>query len=271
MPELPEVEVVRRSLTQIFKDQPLIQKVTWSRPDLRFALPLAFLRTWKATTISSVERRAKYLLLNSDKGSLVCHLGMTGSFRLLSHPDDAKTHDHVQFHLKDGLSLVFNDPRRFGFFLKWPGSWDQVTREQLGPEPLSDDFRALPLKKLLKGKAAPVKNILMDQKNVVGIGNIYASEVLHRAGVRPGRKASEVTLAECERIVAFSKEILLQAIEKGGSSIRDFHSPDLGEGSFQKAHLVYGREGEVCERCQTKIKRSVLGGRSTFWCTKCQR
>lgn len=271
MPELPEVEVVRRALTQIFKERPVIQKVTWSRPDLRFALPLEVLRAWKNAQILKVERRAKYLFIESSQGGLVCHLGMTGSFRLVVSDAETKTHDHVRFHFADGSALVFNDPRRFGFFLKWPGGWEKVSREVLGVEPLSEDFRAEEFKKLLKGKSASIKTVLMDQKNVVGIGNIYASEVLFRSGVRPSRRAALVTLAECRQIVAHSKEILAQAIEKGGSSIRDFHSPDLGEGSFQEAHLVYDREGVPCSQCRTQIKRTVLGGRSTFWCPKCQR
>lgn len=270
MPELPEVEVVRRALTQIFKDRPVILKVTWARPDLRFQLPLEVLRAWKNARILKVERRAKYLLIESSEGALVCHLGMTGSFRLIRSEAEAKTHDHVQFHFADGTTLVFNDPRRFGFFLKWPGGWEKVSREELGVEPLSENFRAEDFKKILKGKTASIKTVLMDQKNVVGIGNIYASEVLFRAGVRPSRRASLVTLAECREIVMHSKAILALAIEKGGSSIRDFHSPDLGEGSFQDAHLVYDREGVACKQCRSKIKRTVLGGRSTFWCPKCQ-
>lgn len=269
MPELPEVEVMRRSLEEIFRDHPQVEKIKTNRPDLRFPLPLAIFKKWKGVRIIAVHRRAKYLRIESTVGSLVCHLGMTGNFRLALAKEKRRTHDHVEIWLGEDRVLLFEDPRRFGFFLEWPGSWAEVTREELGPEPLDPAWTAEILKSRLKGKSAPIKNLLMDQRVVVGIGNIYASEVLFRAKVRPQRPAGKVTKSECEKIVKFSREILHDAIRQGGSSIRDYRSPG-GEGSFQKAHLVYDREGQECVICGTPIRRRVMAGRSTFWCSHCQ-
>lgn len=270
MPELPEVEVVKRALTVIFNAHSEIEKVVWRRPDLRFPLPLKLLKKWKKVTVGPIERRAKYLLLHSAAGSLVCHLGMTGNFRLRESPDDVRTHDHVEFWFANGAVLVFEDPRRFGFFQEWPGDWNQVTREALGFEPLEPAWTAAVLKSQVKNRKTPIKTFLMDQRIVVGIGNIYASEILFRAGVRPSRPAHKVSRLECDKIVQISREVLLAAIRHGGSSIRDFYSPDQGQGNFQTSHLVYNREKQACVICETPIRKTVQGGRSTFWCPRCQ-
>ena len=270
MPELPEVEVVRTSLEEIFSERSVIVKVTWNRPDLRFPLPLKIFRKWKNVRVTKVIRRAKYLLLESEAGSLVCHLGMTGSFRVKVSGEESRKHDHVEFIFSSGDVLVFEDPRRFGFFLEWPGHWDKVTRESLGAEPLSEEWTAEALHKELKARKAPLKVVLMDQKVVVGIGNIYASEVLFCAKIKPKRISNRVSLEECRRLVECSRKILRAAIKHGGSSIRDFHSPGKGAGEFQQMHLVYGREKDPCVICSTPIRRQVLGGRSTFWCPHCQ-
>ena len=271
MPELPEVEVVRRSLQEILSSPTVIERVVWNRPDLRFPLPLKLLRLWKQVRVIQVHRRAKYLLIESDQGSLVCHLGMTGSFRVKPAGEESRKHDHVEFIFSDGQVLVFEDPRRFGFFLAWPGHWDKVTREVLGAEPLSNEWTAEALQIELKKRKAPLKNVLMDQKVVVGIGNIYASEILFCAKIKPKRNSSRVTLEECRQLVACTRKILQAAIKAGGSSIRDFHSPGKGAGDFQQKHLVYGREKQDCVICSTPIRREVLAGRSTFWCPNCQR
>ncbi len=270
MPELPEVEVVRRSLERIFQQEPVVEKIIWHRPDLRFPLPLQIFKKWKKVRILSVKRRAKYLLIESDCGSLVCHLGMTGNFRISEMNSPRKPHDHVEFWLASGQVLLFADPRRFGFFLSWPGDWAQVTRELLGFEPLSEEWSGSLLKQGVKGRKAPIKTVLMDQKVVVGIGNIYASEILFRARVRPTRSAMRVSLRECEQIVEITREVLNAAIQQGGSSIRDFKSPGHGEGNFQTSHLVYDRDKKTCVVCATPIRRTVLSGRSTFWCPRCQ-
>lgn len=270
MPELPEVETVRRSLTEMLKENPEIEQVICRRKDLRFPLPLKFFSSWKGCRILWVERRAKYLLILTDIGGLVCHLGMTGNFRLIERSEERRTHDHVEFWLKGGAVLVYEDPRRFGFMLKWPGSWDKVSREPMGSEPLDEAWTAEELKLSIKGRKGPIKTLLMDQKIVVGIGNIYASEILFKSGVRPKRSAARVKLQEFERITFYSKQVLRAAIEGGGSSIRDFHSPQGADGGFQNQHQVYDREDKPCVVCSTPIRRIVLSGRSTFWCPKCQ-
>jgi formamidopyrimidine-DNA glycosylase len=270
MPELPEVEVVKRSLQKIFAETPIVSKVVCHRQDLRFPLPLDVFKTWKNVRVRAVHRRAKYLLIETEKGSVVSHLGMTGNFRLIAPTEDRRTHDHIEFHLRGGGVLVFEDPRRFGFFLRWPGNWDKVTREKLGLEPFSEEWSADSLKSAAQGRRTPIKTLLMDQKVVVGIGNIYASEILFRSGIKPTRSASRISREECERIVRHSREVLFAAIQHGGSSIRDFHSPSEEEGGFQNSHHVYDREKKPCVKCSTPIRRKVVSGRSTFWCSRCQ-
>lgn len=270
MPELPEVEVVKNSLNEVFKTKPCLEKITCYRKDLRFPFPVKEFANWKQQKILQVERRAKYLRIISANSSLVCHLGMTGSFRLLEKSETKQAHDHLSFDFQDGTSLVYNDPRRFGFFIVWPGSWDQVSSAGLGVEPLEKDFSAEYLFQKLKDRGTVIKTALMDQKLVVGIGNIYASEILFHSGVRPTRKCQRVSPEECQKIVQNSKKVLRDAIKKGGSSIRDFESPDQKAGSYQDSHLVYGREGIACPNCKTKIKQKVIGGRSSFWCSSCQ-
>lgn len=270
MPELPEVEVVRRSLEEIFRADPEIKKVAWNRADLRFPLPLAIFRRLNRARVIAVERRAKYLRIEFSTASLVVHLGMTGGFRLQEATDELRKHDHVIFELGSGRRLVFEDPRRFGFMLRWPGSWESVSSQPLGSEPLDPAWTGEVLKSQLRGRQTPIKCALMDQRIVVGIGNIYASEILFRSGVRPQRRSGRVSLQECTKIVQNSRLVLLDAIRQGGSTIRDFHSAGEEAGSFQESHRVYGRAGKKCVVCSTHIKRSVLGGRSTFWCPSCQ-
>jgi formamidopyrimidine-DNA glycosylase len=218
-----------------------------------------------------MERRAKYLLFKFSDGWLLSHLGMSGAWREIKPGEKRIAHDHVQINFEDGPSLVFNDPRRFGF-IDWVDSMDSHVRlDHLGPEPFDENFSGEALFKKLRKRSASIKTMIMDQRLVVGVGNIYASEALFRASVRPGRAAGRVTLAECERLVHEIKLVLSAAIDAGGSTIRSYRSADGSEGQFQSRFFVYGREGESCLTCKTaKISMKVIGGRSTFWCSYCQ-
>ena len=272
MPELPEVETVRRGLGQILKDQPAITKIELKRKDLRDPIPVRQVQSLVGAKILSIERRAKYLLLKTSAGTLLSHLGMTGTWRV-APPGDEKDHDHIYLHFSNGLRLAYRDPRRFGCF-------DFVARDQeqthpklknLGVEPLAKAFTGSDLWQKLRGKETPIKVALMDQKTVVGVGNIYANEALFRAGIRPQTKACKLSRERCERLVGAVKEILAEAIAAGGSSINDYVQASGDSGSFQKSFRVYDREGEMCETCHTRVSAQVLGGRSSFWCPSCQK
>jgi formamidopyrimidine-DNA glycosylase len=272
MPELPEVEVVRRELAELTKDQPRIEKIEFQRKDLRDPMPIRKLQLLQGARVLSVQRRAKYLLIETDKGGILSHLGMTGTWRL-AVPGDELLHDHIYIYLSNQVRLAFRDPRRFGIF----ETFDLNNRQKnprlksLGPEPLGSEFSADYLRSKLKKKKAPIKTALMDQKLVVGVGNIYASEVLFQSGIRPSKRADKLTFDQVQLLVQNIKKVLIKAIESGGSSISDFASTRGESGSYQDSHQVYGREGEKCVVCGTVIRQSVMAGRSTFWCPNCQK
>lgn len=273
MPELPEVETVRAELAAMFRDRPEIKGARLMRPDIRFAVPPDLPSRLKGQRVQAVRRRAKYLLLETPAVWLLSHLGMTGSWRLVE-PGPTDKHDHFFLDLSDGRSLAFRDPRRFGVLdLVEPGAETTHPRLRgLGPEPLDEAaFHADYLRVLARGRTSTAKAFLMDQRIVVGVGNIYASEALHRAGVRPQRRTGAVTRAEWEKIAASVRDVLREAIESGGSSVRDYRSASGAEGDFQNAHRVYGRDGEPCVACQTVLRAKVIAGRSSFYCPKCQR
>lgn len=270
MPELPEVENVCRGLEKTAKKSP-IKKVHWFRPDIRFPLPLSGFENIQNTTIMSVHRRAKYILFNLGEYTMINHLGMTGVWRWdnLPNPD---AHDHVCLEF-EGAYLVYNDPRRFGFFdyVKTSELGQCKWLAHLGPEPLESGFTAEYLFRISRGKKAPIKNFLMDQKNVVGVGNIYASEALYLAGVRPMRLAGKVTADECKALVVAIREVLSVSIENGGTTLRDFRNV-YGELGTNDAELfVYGREGDFCHMCSYPVAMKVMAGRSSFWCPDCQK
>lgn len=271
MPELPEVEVVRRGLETILKDQPVLQKVELMRPDLRGPIPAKQINTLIGQRLISVERRAKYLLLWTEKGGMLSHLGMTGTWRV-APPGDERPHDHIYLHFSGNLRLAYRDPRRFGCFdfVQKPTAQHPKLRE-LGPEPLSEAFTGKTLWQSLRGKKIALKVALMDQKVVVGVGNIYASEALFSAGIRPGLAAEKLSQDRAEVLAGQIKKILTRAIEKGGSSISDFAQASGESGYFQTTFRVYGRAGEECVTCGQQIKSKVLGGRNTFWCSRCQK
>jgi formamidopyrimidine-DNA glycosylase len=271
MPELPEVETVKRELSEMTKDQPIIEKFEFLRKDLRDPMPIKKLNLMVGARILSVQRRAKYLLIETDKGGILSHLGMTGTWRVAGRGEEL-VHDHVYIFLSSGLRLAFRDPRRFGIFETFTiGNEKASSRlKDLGPEPLGSEFTSDYLWTHLRGKKAPIKTALMDQKMVVGVGNIYASEALFRAGIRPQRRADRVTRADAQKLVSCIREVLQQSIDKGGSSISDFKSTNGAEGSYQDSLQVYDRKGQSCVVCKTHIRHSVMAGRSTYWCPCCQ-
>ena len=274
MPELPEVETVRTGLEQILRKHPVIEKIELRRPDIRFVIPKELPATLLGARISGVRRRAKYLLFDTEKGVLLNHLGMTGSWRVLKPEEPADIHDHCYLHLSGGVRLAFRDPRRFGIIdLILLGQEAEHPRlKLLGPEPLdTEKFTAAILFAQSRRRTIPIKAFIMDQKIVVGVGNIYASEALFRSGIRPARAAGRMTQAEARKLVDTCRTILLESIRAGGSSIRDYKNADGEAGAFQDSHYVYNREGEECRICRTEIRAKVIGGRSTFWCSKCQK
>ena len=276
MPELPEVETVRRGLALALEGKRLA-RVEVRRPDLRRPFPARFAERLKGRRVQAFRRRAKYLLirLDSDEDWLI-HLGMSG--RMLvgqGWPNELDPHDHVVVGAEDGTVVRFNDARRFGVMdlMKAADTDAHPLICGIGPEPLEDTFDGPALAARLASKSAPIKAALLDQRVVAGIGNIYASEALFRAGISPTRESGTVTGARADKLVAAVKSVLAEAIEAGGSSLRD-HRQTSGElGYFQHSFAVYEREGERCPTCRSKsgIRRLVQSGRSTFYCAKCQR
>ena len=289
MPELPEVETVRRGLEPTLKGARLV-RVQANRPDLRFPLPEGFVQRLTGARIEDLQRRAKYLLAPLDRGdTLVMHLGMTGRFEIqapdrtapdrpgefhYAPPADPK-HAHIVFDTDAGARVTFFDPRRFGYM-------DLIATDALaahpwfaglGPEPLGPDFNARYLQAVLAGRKQNIKVTLLDQKIVAGLGNIYVSEALHRAGISPLRDAGKVSRAKLERLVEAVRLVLAEAIEAGGSTLRDFAGADGALGYFQHRFRVYDHEDEPCPKpgCQGSIQRIVQSGRSTFYCHVCQR
>lgn len=275
MPELPEVETVCRGLNKIIKTQkPQIEGVVRSKKALRFAWPRGFQQKIKGAELLKVSRRAKYLLFETTGPSFLCHLGMTGNWRLENEKYTSKTHDHLQLKLQNGRTLIYNDTRRFGFF-DWVDLKHLETSKwfsHLGPEPLdAHSFNADTLFQASRNKQVSVKVFIMDQKVVVGVGNIYASEALFLSGILPTKKAGALTQKHCQKLVESIRQVLSLAIEQGGTTIRDFKSAGGSEGYFQQKLNVYGKSGESCPVCSKAIKKAVLGGRSTFWCSRCQK
>ncbi len=275
MPELPEVETTRRGLAPHLEGR-RIASVTLRRPDLRWPIPREIVDLLPTSTIQSVRRRAKYLLMDTQVGTAIWHLGMSGSMRVLPLDTPVRAHDHVDLMIEGkgrtgSRVLRFNDPRRFGCLL-WqrPGETHELLRE-LGPEPLSDDFDGDYLFERSRGRAIAVKAFLMDQKVVVGVGNIYVAEALFAAGVSPTRAAGKVSRERYADIAREVRTILDYAIRRGGTTLRDFISPDGAPGYFEQELSVYGRGGEPCPRCGRALKQSMLAQRATTWCGHCQK
>ena len=267
MPELPEVETVRTGLARSWIDK-RIDGVELRREGLRFPFPEGLEERLTGSKIKQIRRRAKYLLIDLDNGDiLLSHLGMSGKW-ILDASDSEGKHDHVVIHLDDGSMSVYNDPRRFGVLDIFRGDSHKLL-DHLGPEPLEQWTAADLYQKLQKRKSA-IKICILDQKVVVGVGNIYACEALNRSKISPTRISNKVTLKECEVLVNEIKIILAEAIQAGGSTLRDFAGVDGTLGYFPHQFKVYDKEGGDCE-CGGIIQRLVQGGRSTFWCASCQK
>ena len=283
MPELPEVETVRRGLAPVMEGV-VIARADVNRPDLRWPFPAQMAERITGQRVERLRRRSKYVLADLSSGeTLLIHLGMSGRMLISGDPlgqfvhehPAAEKHDHVVFHMENGARITFNDPRRFGAMdlMETAREAEHKLLAVLGPEPLSNDFHEAILVNALKGRNMPVKSALLDQRIVAGFGNIYVCETLFRAGISPARKAGRIAAARVAAMVPIIRDVLGEAIEAGGSSLRDFRQADGELGYFQHSFDVYGREGQPCktEGCDAKITRIVQSGRSSFYCPQCQR
>ena len=269
MPELPEVETTVRGLEPVLKGERLKSVIT-RRGDLRRPFPDDLAQRMTGATVTALGRRAKYGLIDTDRGdTMIFHLGMSGRWRV--DPTELEKHDHLVIETDSGRHIALNDPRRFGSVDLVPTA--ELTGfpafKALGPEPLGPELTGAYLKLALANRAASIKQMLLDQRIVAGLGNIYVCEALYAARISPKREAGRIGLARLDRLVTEIRAVLESAIEAGGSPLRDFAHPDGNLGYFSKQFMVYGREGEPCG-CGGTVKRYVEGGRSTFWCPKCQ-
>lgn len=270
MPELPEVETVRRGLALRLEGNTFSGAVC-RVAGLRLPFPLGLNELLAGQQLYSVERRAKYLLLRCDGGTLILHLGMSGYLRVLDREVPPGKHDHLDLLFSTGQILRFNDARRFGLLL-WTTDDPQnhPLLAGLGPEPFDAIFTGDYLHERARGRTVPVKALIMDQRIVVGVGNIYAGEALFLAGIHPARGAGRISLERYRRLAAVIRSVLGEAIAAGGTTIRDFSDSDGKPGYFSLSLRVYGREGEPCPKCGLKIRQERIGGRSSFFCTHCQ-
>lgn len=281
MPELPEVETVRRGLVPAMEGA-VIARAAVNRPDLRWPFPANMAARLTGARVTALRRRSKYILADLDRGeTLLIHLGMSGRMTVSgdplgvfhhAHPEPAK-HDHVVFEMDNGARITFNDARRFGamdLFARGGGHW---LLDDLGPEPLGNTFNEPYLVAALRGRNTPAKVALLDQRIVAGLGNIYVCEALHRAGINPRRKAGRIAPARVGQLVPIIRAVLTEAIAAGGSSLRDHRQTDGALGYFQHVFNAYDREGAPCATpgCAGHIRRIVQAGRSTFYCPRCQR
>jgi len=281
LPELPEVETVRRGLCPAVEGR-VVESLTINRPDLRWPFPEGFARRIEGRRVLRLRRSAKYLLADLSSGeTLLMHLGMSG--RLLLHPPlpgkiveaPAQKHDHVKFKLDDGTEVVFNDPRRFGSMDLYSTASESQhwLLRNLGPEPIGNSFNACYLSECLAGRRVTIKSALLDQRLIAGLGNIYACEALWAARISPAARAGRISTLRIERLATAIKSVLAEAIAAGGSTLRDFRHAGGELGYFQHRFKAYGRQGEACMRdqCSGVIDRISQSGRSTFYCRRCQR
>jgi formamidopyrimidine-DNA glycosylase len=270
MPELPEVEITRRGIEPLLAGE-IITGVVVRHARLRWPIPRHLDATLTGARIDSIRRRAKYLLVDCGKGTLILHLGMSGSLRIVHAADPIGPYDHFDLGVGE-RSLRLRDPRRFGAVL-WhrgdPGTHPLLAH--LGVEPLSAEFDGHVLYAATRGRRTAIKQALMDHRLVVGVGNIYANESLYRAAIRPRTPAHRLSLARCERLAQAIRETLQDALAAGGSTLRDFVGSDGAPGYFQQQYFVYDRGGTPCRTCGTPIRRFVQGQRSSFYCPQCQR
>ncbi len=270
MPELPEVETTRRGVEPHCLGL-RISGVVVREARLRWPVPSQLQPVLAGQVIESVERRAKYLLFRMQAGSLMVHLGMSGSLRVVDRDTPPLTHDHIDIQLEGGSALRYHDPRRFGSVHWIPAGDSHPLLQGLGPEPLSVDFNGDVLYRRSRGRKGPIKHFIMDAKVVVGVGNIYANEALFLAGIRPDRAAGRVSLARYEFLSEKIKQVLTNAIAQGGTTLRDFVGGDGRPGYFAQQLYVYGRSGEPCKHCGEPLRERRLGQRSSVYCVTCQR
>ncbi len=283
MPELPEVETVRRGLAPVMEGG-VILRAQVNRPDLRWPFPARMAERLTGQRVERLRRRSKYILADLSSGeTLLIHLGMSGRMLVSGDPlgvfvhehPAAQKHDHVVLHMENGARVTFNDPRRFGAMDLMETAHAQAHKllAALGPEPLGNDFHEAVLVAAFRGRNTPVKSALLDQRIVAGLGNIYVCETLFRAGISPRRRAGRIAAARVAAMVPIIRDVLGEAIAAGGSSLRDFRQADGELGYFQHSFDVYGREGAPCKRegCGGTVGRIVQSGRSSFYCAQCQR
>ncbi|GLO59623.1 formamidopyrimidine-DNA glycosylase [Vibrio sp. MACH09] len=268
MPELPEVEVSKMGITPHIKDQ-TIEEIIVRQPQLRWRIPDE-LQLLTGQKIVAIKRRAKYLLLVTPIGSIIVHLGMSGSLRILDGEHVAGKHDHVDLVLTNGKRLRYNDPRRFGSWLWQEAGEESQLLSNLGPEPLSDQFSCDYMRDRAQGKRVAIKQFIMDNKVVVGVGNIYASESLFSASIHPLTQAGKLTITQWDKLVFEIKQVLTTAIKQGGTTLKDFNQVDGKPGYFAQVLQVYGRAGEACPRCANDIQQIKIGQRNSYFCTDCQ-
>ena len=271
MPELPEVETTRRGIEPHVQGR-IIERVIVRQPRLRWPVPARLETLLPGQSIESVRRRAKYLLLRLDTGTLIMHLGMSGSLRVVNGNVEPGPHDHLDLVFTDASLLRLRDPRRFGAVL-WTEGRPEAHRllRNLGPEPLGDDFTGEYLYSVSRKRRSPIKSLLMNGAVVAGIGNIYANEALFRSGINPRRRSNLISLTRCRRLVAEARDILQESIRQGGTTLRDFRDEHGRPGYFALKLNVYGREGEACPQCQRPIRQRHIAQRSSFYCVHCQR
>lgn len=268
MPELPEVETVKNGLTKLLGEDAQIERIEVVNQNLRFPVPADISDIGQGKIIKRMNRRAKYLLFDLEDIILCSHLGMTGTWRLLS---EKKKHDHIHIYLKDKRVLTFNDPRRFGFFEYFKKDESYHRFLHLGPEPLSHKFDFDYLWPMTRNKEVAIKNFIMNQEVVVGVGNIYAAESLFDSKIKPQRKSKTIKKEELKLLIKNIKKTLKRAIHAGGSTISDFKQAGGESGYFQHEFKVYDRKGEPCLNCQRLLKNVVLGGRASVYCPYCQK
>ena len=270
MPELPEVETTRRGIKTALLNHTIKQLQVRERR-LRWPVPDGLEVLVKGQRILALERRAKYILIKLKTGCIIWHLGMSGSMRIVEQSTELKKHDHIDLVMSNGKILRFNDPRRFGCVL-WADEpvMAHPLLASLGPEPFDERFNAKDLYKQSRGRRVAIKNFIMDQKIVVGVGNIYASEALFLAGISPVRQARRVSTKRYARLVENVQSVLRSAIKQGGTSLRDFTRADGRPGYFKQQLRVYGRAGESCVQCEGLIRNKVIGQRASYYCPSCQ-
>lgn len=268
MPELPEVETTVRGVApQLINAQ--IERVTVRQPSLRWPVTPELAKIVEGQNVCSVHRRAKYIIMQLDHGSMLVHLGMSGSLRLVSAGSEWRKHDHIEMCMNNGAVLRYHDPRRFGCWLWSDSEHSQLAK--LGPEPLSSAFDGDRLYRLSRSRKMAVKPFIMDNQTVVGVGNIYASEALFRSGIRPDRAAGKISRQRYDLLCQHIRDVLKAAIDQGGTTLRDFVNGSGEPGYFQQTLSVYGRGGLPCNNCGGTLKEIRLGQRSSVFCPRCQR